>query len=238
MLTNWKFEQAKELKNITNSLNDIQKTNIEIEKSLNAIAIEQEELKLRINNIDHECKENRAYILVLEEKIEDLQRDARSTTIELKNVPKLSNETKEDLSGLVQKLSESINIKIGPTDIRNIFRIHGKNDTNKPIIVELSSTTLKQNMLKGIKSFNIKNSKNKLNASHLGLKDNSTPVFTAEYLTPKANRLYFLARDLVRTDLYQFCWTSQGRIFVRKSEGTPAILIKNEEQVTQLRNKA
>ncbi|KAG7309289.1 hypothetical protein JYU34_005230 [Plutella xylostella] len=93
-------------------------------------------------------------------------------------------------------------------------------------------------MLKGIKSFNIKNSKNKLNASHLGLKDNSTPVFTAEYLTPKANRLYFLARDLVRTDLYQFCWTSQGRIFVRKSEGTPAILIKNEEQVTQLRNKA
>ncbi|KAG7298038.1 hypothetical protein JYU34_018802 [Plutella xylostella] len=228
--------QQNSFKKFETALNNIQKTTTEIEKSLNCLTVEHEEIKLQMDNMEKECKDNHSYILILEDKIEDLQRDSRNTSIEIKNVPLKQNETNQDLTQLVLNLAKHVNVGLNPADVRNVYRVHGKREGNKQIIVELSSTPLKKSMLTGVKSYNNRNKGNKLNASHLGLKDCSTPVYMAEYLTPKANRLYFLARDLTKTNAFRFCWTSNGRIFVRKEECAPAILIRSEHQIQSLKN--
>ncbi|CAH2088400.1 unnamed protein product [Euphydryas editha] len=133
-------------------------------------------------------------------------------------------------------LSKNINLDFCPRDIKDIFRIKARNESENspPIIVELGSTILKTDMLKKTKDFNIKN-KCKLQAKHLGFTTNEdTPVYLSEQLTAKGARLFFLSRDLVKTKKFKYCWTAFGRVFVRKDDASKIICIQNEAQVHQL----
>uniref|UniRef100_A0A2H1VVN8 SFRICE_020507 n=1 Tax=Spodoptera frugiperda TaxID=7108 RepID=A0A2H1VVN8_SPOFR len=185
-------------------------------------------------------KKEREYITLLEDKLEELQRGNRKTCIELKNVPKSHNESSDDLVNMVLNLSKNIGLEMESRDIKDIYRLPTKKEgvTNTPIIVETSSTMLKTNLLKKAKSYNIKN-KTKLQAKQLGLTNNTeAPVFISEQLTPKGARLFFLARDLSNTKQYKYCWTSYGRVLVKKDDNSSAIVIKSEAQVHHLLQSA
>ncbi|CAH2208429.1 jg27309 [Pararge aegeria aegeria] len=138
---------------------------------------------------------------------------------------------------MVLCLSETINVKLESRDIKDIFRLPSRKqetNSNSPIVVELGSTILKSELLKQAKSFNIKN-KIKIQAKHLGhTTKEDTPVFLAEHLTPQGARLFFLARDLVKTGKYKYCWTSYGKILVRKDDTSKVIHITNESQIHNL----
>lgn len=165
-----------------------------------------------------------------------MQMGSRRANFDIKNVPRKNNETKEDLIDMVMCLSHSIDCKITKSDIKDIYRVRGKNSekTNTPIIIETSSTLLKTDILKMAKSFNIKH-KIKLSVKHLGIKTHEdTPVFITEHLTIKGSRLHFLSRDLAKSKAYRFCWTAYGRVYVRKDEHSPIITIRSEEQVHHL----
>ncbi|KAG7307299.1 hypothetical protein JYU34_007464 [Plutella xylostella] len=107
-----------------------------------------------------------------------------------------------------------------------------------PIIVETTSTILKADFLKASKSFNIKH-QNKLSTKHLGLRTSEdTPIYVSEQLTAKASRLHFLARDLVKSKKFKYCWTAYGKVYLRKDDTSPVIVVKTEGQVHQLSNAA
>lgn len=162
--------------------------------------------------------------------------NSRKSSFEIKNVPKKSNENKDDLIEMVSTLSQSLDCNITKSDIKDIYRVRPKSNNNKSatIVVETGSTLVKNDILKAAKSFNIKH-KNKLCAKHLGYKTHEdTPVFLSEHLTPKAARLHFLARELAKSKTYKFCWTAYGKVYVRENEHSPIILIRNENQVHQL----
>lgn len=98
----------------------------------------------------------------------------------------------------------------------------------------MNSTLLKTDMLTKCKAFNRSN-KAKLRAKHLGFVVNEeTPVFVSEQLTPRASRLYFLARNLIKSTSFTFCWTAYGNVYVRKNENSPIVTITNENQIKQL----
>lgn len=235
MLTNWMKHQDSELSKIKYTLNEIKQSNADIEKSMSFISNQYEEMSNRVQTLSTECEKNRDYITFLEEKVEDLQRTTRKTFIEVKNVPKSSNENREGLINMIQNLAKTINIKLDNCDIKDIYRLAGKQQKdNKSIIAELSSTILKFDLLRSSRLYNIRNKNNKLNTSHLGLKDSNTPIFVADYLTPKAGRLYYLARELSRQKNYKFCWTSYGKIYLRKDDVGPIIQIRSENQINSL----
>lgn len=229
-------EQEKELKKIFSpTLTEIQKTNQNIESSIALLVSKNEELTKKVAQLEQQKKKDCEYISILENRIEDIQRTDRKNSIELKNVPKAKTESKEDMVNMVVRLGKSVNCNIDSRDINDIFRVRGKKEgQNAPIIVELSSTILKTNVLQKSKSFNVRN-KSKLRAKHLGFtKDEETPIFVSEQLTVKGSRLYFLARDLAKSKNYKFCWTSYGRVYVREHENAPIIAISSENQVTGL----
>ncbi|KAJ8730196.1 hypothetical protein PYW07_017234 [Mythimna separata] len=228
--------QENELKKITPTLMEIKRTNSNIESSVAYLTAQNEELKKKMEQMECQAKKDKEYITILEEKVEDLQRGSRKSNLEIKNVPKKLQETKEDLINMVLCLTKNINCEIAKRDIKDIYRIKGKRQgaTNTPIIVEISSSLLKTDILKMCKAHNVKQ-KVKLCAKHLGFKNNEdTPIFVSEQLTAKGARLHFLARDLVKSKGYKYCWTAYGKIYVRKNDESPTYIIKSEAQIQAL----
>ncbi|KAI5638595.1 hypothetical protein NE865_08787 [Phthorimaea operculella] len=229
-------KHANELdKKITPTLKQIQETNTNIQASINFLTEQNTDLKKQIEELKLKSKKDFEYIASLEEKLENMQRESRKTSIEIKNVPKGQRETKEELINMVTNLAKNIDCQIEKPDIKDIYRVQGKKaeSSSSPIIVEMSSTIIKTEILQKSKVFNRKHQE-KLRAKHLGNTGSETPIFISEQLTAKNARLYYLARELARSKSYKFCWTSYGKVYVRKDENSPIILIKSETQVQKL----
>ena len=165
-----------------------------------------------------------------------MQRNSRKSSFEIKNVPKRNNETKEELVDMIVTLSNVVGSQIDKGSISDVYRIRSKKEAtqNSSIIVETTSTFVKTDLLKAGKLFNTKH-KSKLSAKHLGFRSQEeTPIFITEQLTAKGSRLHFLARDLVKSRLYRFCWAAYGVVYVRKDETSPIIKIHSEAQIHHL----
>lgn len=228
--------QKDDISKIFSTLIEIKTTNSDIDISLIALTAQNEELRCKVDQLEVQAKKDRDCITALEERLEDLQRGSRKANLEIKNVPKQHQETKEDLIKMTLSLSKSIDCKIEKTEIKDIYRVQNKRSStnNSPIVVELSSTIVKSEFLKMTKSFNIRH-KEKLCAKHLGLKkDEYAPIYVSEQLTAKAARLFYLARDLAKSKEYKFCWTAYGRVYIRNDENSPIIPIRSEAQVQSL----
>lgn len=236
LISNFMAQQQQEIKKISLVLTEIKQTNLKIESSITFLSAQNEEFKSKIEKLETQAKQDREYIAVLEGKMEDIQMSTRKSNFELKNVPKKSGETKEDLLEMVLCLSKNVDCNMVKKDIKDIYRVRsGKNgETSTPIIVETTSTILKTDFLKNCKTFNIRH-KMKLCAKHLGHRTKEdVPIFVSEQLTAKGSRLHFLARDLVKSRRYKYCWTAYGKIYLRKDDNSPIISIKSEAQVHQL----
>jgi hypothetical protein len=237
MITSLLSAQQNELKKMCCTQVEIKETNTNIENSLSFVTEQNEELKKQIEKLELRATKDREYINMLEEKLEVLQRVNRKTNLEIKNMPNIPKETKENLINMVEKLGKSINCDVRKENIRDIYRVPSKKtdkNENTPIIVELSSTMVKTDILTMTKVFNNKH-KEKLRAKHLGAtKNEETAVFVSEQLTAKGARLFFLARDVAKSRNFKFCWTSYGRVYLRKEENAPVILVKNEAQVQSI----
>lgn len=188
--------------------------------------------------LEDKSKKERDYIILLEEKIENLQMAARKSNLEIKNVPRRPGGTKEDLVQMVLSLSSTIGGTLSKADIKDVYRVQEKKkeSSNTAIVVETASTLIKTDILKLWKAFNTTKAY-KLSAKHLGHRVAcDTPIFVSEQLTAKGVPLHFLARDLVKAGKYKFCWTAYGRVYINKTENFSTIPIKSEAQVQQLFN--
>ncbi|KAL0859559.1 hypothetical protein ABMA27_010701 [Loxostege sticticalis] len=228
--------QSQKIEEITDSLKEIKHTNSNIETSISLLTSQNEDFCRKIEALEQQAKRDMEYISILEERIEDLQRSSRKSSIELKNVPRKQNECRSDLMNMITNLAKTVKVDMCSRDIKDIFRLKTRKESEKtpPIIIELSSTLIKTDLLKKTKEFNSKN-KTKLQAKHLGLTiKEDTPVFISELLTAKGARLHFLSRDLVKSKKYKYCWTSFGKVFVRKDDNSKIILIQSESQIHDL----
>lgn len=234
MLKDWRAED--ELKQIKwdLTLTEIKTTTQELEKSVSFLSSQIDGHAEKITGIEQQTTTQDETISTLKSEVENLRRESRKTFLEIRNIPFETSETRITLSNCVTALCKSVDSDITPAEIKDIYRISGKSGKNKPVVVEFTTQEKKQSILKAAKNYNTKNKDSKLNTSHLGLQG-SSPIFLSDYLTPFANRLYFLARDLVKTKLYKYCWTVNGKIYVKKTDDSPGILISSEAQIHQLK---
>ncbi|KAJ2939494.1 hypothetical protein O0L34_g6316 [Tuta absoluta] len=231
--------QGLELNKVTSALKELQETTSKIENSLKFLSDQNSEYKNKIDQLENQLQDDKKYIAILENKLEDVQMGSRKSNFEIKNVPKKNNENTEDLVAMVQCLSRTLDVQISKADMKDVYRIKGKEQNqNAPIIVETNSVLLKMEIMKKAKAFN-RTTNNGLSAKHLGFKtQEDTRIFVSEQLTAKGSRLHFLARDLKKTKNYLFCWTTHGKVFVRKNVDSPVILIRSPEQIQQLLQEA
>lgn len=191
-----------------------------------------------IREIDHlqaETKNSQKVIKTLELKIDYLERNLKEATIELRNIPTSKPETRETLTELVQKIGCTTNQPVSPSEIKNIYRLRSKKETVGTVIVEFTTPSIKEGFMRSTKNYNRLNPENRLNTTHLQPSGPRKPIYMSEALTSAAKRLYYLAREFIKSSHYVQCWTSNGKVYIREREGMSSQLIKSEEDLAKLR---
>lgn len=238
----WKNQQDTVLNRLANDITEIKQQNkdikkcyLDIEKSVEFINKYFEEINNRITVLEEHLKESKISIKLLEDKLENIQKEKLQTCIEIRNVPENPAETKEDLSNLVQKIYKGVKLEQYYSTPKDVYRVKAKPGTSRPIFVDLPTSLQKSKIINAVKQYNQTHQENKINTTMIGIDNKKSPIYVSEYLTPKTKRLHFLARDVAKMCNYRYCWTTNGRVYLRKAEGAPHILIKNEAQIDNLR---
>ncbi|XP_045491111.1 tropomyosin-like [Colias croceus] len=234
LMNSFKSQQDKKLSLIQASVDYLTTNLAELKQSVEFFSEKYDEIHNKIGVLEQGYKEYRCVTQMLETKIENLEKQLRNTSIEIRNIPMKPQESKNDLVQIAINTGKALKIDIQKSDISDIFRIPSKNSTNKPIIAQLNTTLLKENILYGIKKFNKDNANNKLNTNHLQIEGQPRPVYISENLTQKMKKIYFLARDFGKQNNYNYCWISKGKVYMRKQEGFPLIKIESEDDLKNL----
>ncbi|CAH0407134.1 unnamed protein product [Chilo suppressalis] len=213
--------------------------NLDIEKSIQFIHDKVDDLHVAINGLEKNRKEVAAQISKIEDKCDALERFTRKTSVQIRNVPKQKDETKESLSLIITKLAASLSVNLQAAELRDVYRMPSKPDLSySTVIVEFSTTILKNKFLAATKTYNASARKLKteqLNSTHFGLTGPQSKIYVSEHLTAQSSRRYFLAREFCQTMEYDFCWTANGLIYLRKKQGEPHILVRTEAQLQSLK---
>ncbi|CAH2242788.1 jg24152 [Pararge aegeria aegeria] len=213
----------------------IKSTNKEIEKSLGYISDQVSDLQTKIKFLEEDREKLMESCNFLQNKIEIIERNAIKSQIEVRCVPKRITETKRDLFSLIQKLSSHLNVELNVCDLRDVQRIPNKRDQlNSTLIVEFSNTIIKSEFLSAIKNYRKNKMGPALNTIHLGLLGYNKPIYVSDSLTSKTRKLFYLSREAAKSKGYEFCWTANDKVYMRKKEGQPYILIQSEEQLAKL----
>ncbi|CAB3248525.1 unnamed protein product [Arctia plantaginis] len=221
-----------------------------LESAINFLAVQNDEIKTTVVHLSQKYydvietvnglrRENNAlkkHIKTLDSKIEYLDNNACSTALEIKNIPPLEDESKDSLLEVTKKLVAEINVPFQDSDVCDVFRIKLKAKSTGPIIVKLVSALKKESILKAIRIYNKeKSSEQRLNTGILRMKGPAAPIYVSESLTATARRLHYLARDLVKTHNLASCWTSFGKVYLKRNINGPRIRVSCEEDIEHIK---
>lgn len=207
----------------------------EVKISMDSMSHKYDEVLQRLVVLEDEKKTYDLKINSLERKVEFLERNAKVTSIEIRNIPQPNKETKEDLRSIVRKTADVLHISLDSnTEIRDIYRSNSKAQV-RPIVVDFTTVSARDSFLVSSKKFNKEHQSDKLSTRSLGIGGLNKPIYISENLTHSDRNLYFLAREFARQCDYSFCWTSFGRIYLRKAEGLPQIRIASERDLQNLK---
>lgn len=221
------------LKDLQTTVSEIKEQNVKLQESVDFTAHKYDEILTKMKEMEEERKEDKRCIRSLEDKIDKLEQQNRATSIEIRNLPKKTGENKKDLQDTLLDICKIINMPTHESQVKDIFRNHNK--TTSSVIVEFNTVKHKESMLNSVKKFNKNNSNNKLNTEHLQIKGPKIPIYFSENLSTKTKRLYYLAREFAAYEKYKFCWTTHGKVYLRKEEGTPLYRINSEEDINKLK---
>ncbi|CAH0723463.1 unnamed protein product, partial [Brenthis ino] len=234
LFDDFKCQQNKKLELLQSSINSIKQQNDDFRATLEFISMQYDDIKTKVDSLELDKKTHLAHIQSLETKIENLEKNQNISAVVIRNVPHKSGEKKEHLQNLIEKTGTLLNITVGNSDIRNIYRINSSKNNNSTIIVDFSTVTMKDRFLGAFKNYNKTNKKNKFNTNLLKLDGPEKPIYVSEHLTFKCRKLFSLTRDFATKNSYKYCWTTNGRIYLRKTEGSRHIRIDSECDLDKL----
>lgn len=212
----------------------IHNTNLDIQKTLEAIKISNEDLKIRVENLEKERSNDQSYILTLEKKIENLEYSSRPACVELRNIPSSLKEMPTELANHVVNIGKVLNLNLQTSDMRDTYRLPAKPGKNRTIVVEFASVTLKNTFLIAARKYNKSHGTDKLNTSQIGMEGKPNPIYLSEYLPGNKRKLFYMAREYAKSNDFKFCWTTNGRIYLKKDQTSDVIRVEAEHTLDSI----
>lgn len=227
--------QDEKMEKISVAVEDIKTQSTALQTSADFLSNKFDAIQSQLHKLETERHSNLEYMQGLEDKLEQLERHKRATCVEIKNIPHNTGETKQELLNQVISIAKVLNTPIDPHYVRDVFRINTKDPNNKTIIVDFTSVLPKEQLIRKYRDYNKSNKTSKFNTETLHIKGPRKPVFISENLSPKMKRLFYVSKEYARTNSFDHCWLSNGKIFLRKKEGQAAVHIKGEEDLKILK---
>lgn len=204
-------KQEEKFNVLQNNLVEIKAQNSDLHSTIQSMSSLYDDLMVKVVQLEKIRKHDLEYIKTLEDRVESLERGTKSSSLEIRNVPKKPGETKSDLINIVKTIGIFVNTQIQAHDIRDVYRLSTKNpQTNGPITAEFTSIITKEIFLTNIKKHNKDNINNRLNTSHINM-DSNLPIYISESLTTKARKLFYQAREFTKANDYAYRWISPGK---------------------------
>lgn len=224
-----------EIKEIKEKLSRLDETIAHFNNEFDKVKRECESQTNLISQLQGENEKLKVISTNLAQRMNQAEQLSRTCNIEIQCVPEYKN---ENLYSTVLQLAKTIKHPISESDLHYCTRIAKLNPTSarpRSILVRLGSRRLRDSLLAGVIEFNRNNPTDKLNTSHLGYGGNKkSPVFVCENLTPDAKQLHAEARHKAKELNYRFCWVRDGKVFLRKTESSGYILVKNRAVLNSL----
>ncbi|XP_026746036.1 uncharacterized protein LOC113507375 [Trichoplusia ni] len=229
-----KKEQSSFLSSMQSSLQEIKSQYTKLQESVDFTSTKYDEVINKMLQYEAERKETNTYIKKLEDRVDQLEKLAKNTCLEIKNIPKNSNETKMDLVNVVLSISKALDASIAQTEIKDVFRIHSSTAMNNTIIVDLTTVVKKEIILQAVRTYNKANRDNKLNTCHLHINGPKPPVYISDNLTMKTRKLFFLSGEFAALHHFKHCWTAHGKVYIRKEDGAKRYCINCEGDFSKI----
>lgn len=228
--------------NITKQLNEIHADITSFKESLTFFNEHFEKMKDEINTqksdmriLKEENSSLRTEVNKLAARVNQMDQISRAANLELQCVPEHKT---ENVVKIVEQLGRTINCPVTKGDISHCTRIAKMNQQSsrpRSILIRLGSPQLRDKFLAAAIEYNKKNPRDKLNASHLGLSDEQkSAIYLVENLSPENKALHAAARVRGRELNYKFVWVRGGRVFMRKTDTTEYVCVRNVDMLRDL----
>lgn len=184
--------------------------------------------KLTISTITKENLELQRTLLEHSHKINSFEQSLKSCNVEIQGVPEKRNENPQTI---VKKLCETISEPMSDDDIvacRRVAKLNPSSPRPRSIILTLRSAKHRYRIISSVLRYNKSNPNNKLHSKLLDVNGDPVPVFVTEHLPSEIKSLQAKARQFSKKNGFKYTWVRYGRVFIRKTDGSKPILIKNE----------
>lgn len=213
---NYKQEVLKKLELFEQSL---QFTSDLVEKSNETNKNVQEELK-QIKELNKKLLEENSSLQLkvskLENDIIDLQQYSRRQNVEISNLPEVPNEKMDEVK---MNIMNALGVDLS----KNLTIVHRvpttKKEKIKPIIMQFDSVASKSEFMKAAKL-------KKITADAVNSCFEKLPVYINDHLCPDLKKLLYDCKVFKRQNDFKYCWSKNGKIFLRKTEGSKIYRIK------------
>lgn len=227
ILDNKSKEIFNEINQIKDSLNFINNQYEELKNELQGKLTQIKELKNENENLKSTVKDLNSRLCIMEQH-------SRMSNLEIQCLPE---HKAENLPNIIQQIGKATGSNITDADIHKCTRIAKLNPENtrpRSVIVKFSSPRIRDTFLAGVLKFNKKNKEDKLNTSHIGIGGDKRPIYVVDHLTPELKKIHAFARLTAKKLNYKFVWIKNGRVFLRKSDDSEHIAVRNIEQLEHL----
>lgn len=189
--------------------------------NINALKKKTDDLEVSNKDLINENSEMKTEIGSLKQEITDLKQYSRNTNIEISNLPESEN---ENLPEIVSKIENYLDLKFSDK-ISAIHRVPTfQKDRTRPIIVQFISKIYRNEILRKAKEKN-------LTSAIINPRLQDVPIYFNEHLAPENKRLFFQSRKFKAENNFKYCWSREGKIFLRQNESSRVFRIQKIEDL-------
>lgn len=191
---------------------------------------ENDLLKKQLSAVNNKYLQVNEKLTVVLGQINNIRQEGLSRNLLMKGIPEIDKDNVE-LKIMVGKILKKLRFELDMTYI-DCFRIGKKTeDRSRPVVVCLSSTGLKNVVLRDKRSTKISCA----NFSSEGRPWGPTEdlIYFDEHLTKENHTIYMAARKLKKHG-FKYVWTRNGRIFVKYDEDSKVLWIDSPGTLNKL----
>lgn len=234
LISDLKEQQDNKFELLNNALLTIVSQNQDIQKSITVLTKQNEDLRIELKEIKEENITFKQQISQLQNRLDFFEKKSCYTAIEIRNLPLTERENKKDLIKIVQNIGVTIGLdtSLQECEIKDIRR--KKQDT---IVVDFTTALRKESIISHYKLYNKSRRERKqplLCSDQIKMTGTPCPIYVSEYLTTNMRRIFYLAREGVKSKSLVACWSSYGKVYVKKVETARPVCITAESELQKI----
>lgn len=224
-----------ELKTVSAEIKDMKDSMNFMNTKFEEMLREQNEAKAIIADLKAENASLTSTVKDLSARLNSIEQNARSKNVEIQCVPEKKN---ENVIEIVTKISKVINCNVSSENIASCTRIAKLNPGHprpRSIVAQFSTIQTRDKFMAAVINYNKqKPLHDKLNSANLDIDGPKTPIYVVDHLSPANKALHAAARTAAKQKGYKHVWVRSGRIYMRKSDDSNYILVKDMDTVKNL----